>query len=284
MLGNLSKILIKAPNFFNNSSLNPIKEFGKYNKRSNSNLFNQNKIIHSQKCDFRNIYFRERDFWLNNYEPDINFNHNRRSPFSLKNYPLKKLVSKNIQIINPESKTNFNTITNTKKKYCLTDKRVSKNDKSDNLNIYNKLNMNTIDPQNNDFINEIRLKTESNQIINRRRFNLNIDNEKITNMIADKIKKNENGKRSNNKHICISEFPDIYKSLKSQENLFQDRLDKKFNSLKLIKPEIKEQLKTKKRSMVGRQDYLKFQKQFNSGFQNPFYESMKIKEELDFIK
>ena len=47
---------------------------------------------------------------------------------------------------------------------------------------------------------------------------------------------------------------------------------------------IKEQLKTKKRSMVGRQDYLKFQKQFNSGFQNPFYESMKIKEELDFIK
>ena len=284
MLGNLSKILIKAPNFFNNSSLNPIKEFGKYNTRSNSNLFNQNKIIRSQKCDFRNIYFRERDFWLNNYEPDINFNHNRRSPFSLKNYPLKKLVSKNIQIINPESKTNFNTITNTKKKYCLTDKRVSKNDKSDNTNIYNKFKMNTIDPQNNDFINEIHLKTESNQIINRRRFNLNIDNEKTTNMIADKIKKNENGKRSNNKHICISEFPDIYKSLKSQENLFQDRLDKKFNSLKLIKPEIKEQLKTKKRSMVGRQDYLKFQKQFNSGFQNPFYESMKIKEELDFIK
>jgi uncharacterized short protein YbdD (DUF466 family) len=144
--------------------------------------------------------------------------------------------------------------------------------------------MNNIDPQNNDFISEIHLKTESNQIINRRRFNLNIDNEKTTNMIADKIKKNENGKRSNNKHICISEFPDIYKSLKSQENLFQDRLDKKFNSLKLIKPEIKEQLKTKKRSMVGRQDYLKFQKQFNSGFQNPFYESMKIKEELDFIK
>jgi len=284
MLGNLSKILIKAPNFFNNSSLNPIKEFGKYNKRSNSNLFNQNKIIRSQKCDFRNIYFRERDFWLNNYEPDINFNHNRRSPFSLKNYPLKKLVSKNIQIINPESKTNFNTITNTKKKYCLTDKRVSKNDKSNNINIYNKVKMNNIDPQNNDFISEIHLKTESNQIINRRRFNLNIDNEKTTNMIADKIKKNENGKRSNNKHICISEFPDIYKSLKSQENLFQDRLDKKFNSLKLIKPEIKEQLKTKKRSMVGRQDYLKFQKQFNSGFQNPFYESMKIKEELDFIK
>ena len=197
---------------------------------------------------------------------------------------MKKLVSKNIQIINPESKTNFNTITNTKKKYCLTDKRVSKNDKSDNTNIYNKFKMNTIDPQNNDFINEIRLKTESNQIMNRRSFNLNIDNEKTTNMISDKIKIKENGKKSNKKHICISEFPDIYKSLKSQENLFQDRLDKKFNSLKLIKPEIKEQLKTKKRSMVGRQDYLKFQKQFNSGFQNPFYESMKIKEELDFIK
>ena len=79
--------------------------------------------------------------------------------------------------------------------------------------------------------------------------------------------------------ISVIDFPAIYKSIKSQENLFLDGIDRKLNSLKLIRPEIKEQLKTKNRNIVGRKEFLKFQRLKQANFKNPFYESIKMKEE-----
>ena len=48
-----------------------------------------------------------------------------------------------------------------------------------------------------------------------------------------------------------------------------------------MRPEIKEQLKTKNRFMVGKRDYDKYLNSFRKNLQNPFYESMKVKEEIN---
>ena len=60
MLGNLSKILIKTPNFFNNSP----KEFEKTNQSKIIINYNSNKDIKPKKYRLNGIYFREKDFWL----------------------------------------------------------------------------------------------------------------------------------------------------------------------------------------------------------------------------
>ena len=88
MLGNLSKILIRTPNFFNNSH----EELESFDKIKLINIYNSNKNIKPRKYRINGIYFREKDFWLKNYEQEMNFNHNKRSPFSLKCTNLKKKI------------------------------------------------------------------------------------------------------------------------------------------------------------------------------------------------
>ena len=286
MLGNLSKILMKAPDFFNNSSLNETNEFAKSNQKQNINVFHSNKYIKPRKKNFRDIYFREKDFWLKNYEPDINYNHNRRLPFSLKKYKLKKDTKKLELPKNLDNSGKFNTINVKKSRYFLTDRQNQKKDKSSNNNIFSIYKINSLNTHNNSD-NELCLKTESNRIANRISFNLDTNNTENSDFISininDEKKVIETIDNKKKRYKFNSEFPLIYKGLKSQENLFQDKLDRKFNSLKLIKPEIKEQLKAKNRNMVGRKDFLRYQSLNRANFPNPFYECIKFKEELKNI-
>ena len=108
-------------------------------------------------------------------------------------------------------------------------------------------------------------------------------NSKYISININDEKNSEDSNTKSKKSKISFEFPSIYKALKSQENLFQDRLDRKFNSLKLIRPEIKEQLKTKNRSMVGKNEFLKYLRLNRVNLQNPFYESIKMKEDLNEI-
>ena len=285
MLGNLSKILIRTPDFFNNSSLSTIKEYEKSNQRKKFNIFNSNKNIKPRKYRINDIYFRERDFWLKNYEPDINFNHNQRFPFSLKNYPLKRTANRNLNQKNPDIKTSFNSIDAQREKYFLTDRQLKKRDKSTINNIFSIYKINSLNTDNN-IKNDLWLKTESNTISNRKNYNLGLNDEGNSKYISINIndeKSNEDTNSKNKKSRITFEFPSIYKTLKSQENLFQDRLDRKFNSLKTIRPEIKEQIKTKNRSMVGKKEFLKYLRLNRVNLQNPFYESIKMKEDLNGI-
>ena len=82
----------------------------------------------------------------------------------------------------------------------------------------------------------------------------------------------------NNLNGNKTKFPIIFKS---QETLFQDKTDNKLKSLISMKPELKEQLKTKNRSMVGKKDFLTYLNYRKLNRQNPFYESMKIKEDMN---
>jgi len=286
MLGNLSKILIRVPDFFNNSTLNTTKEIGKLKIKDKLSVFNSNNKNNTRKYKLQNIYFREKDFWLKNYEPGINFNHNRRFNFSHKNSNLKNISYKNYLITNKENKTNLNNIDTKRKNYYLTDNQIKKNNKSEEKNISTINNANKKISENNDLQNELCRKTESQRISNRKMFNLGFNNS-----LKDSITENENKKdgqsiknKDNKRYKYKPNFPSIYSTLKSQENLFQDRLDRKFNSLKMLKPEIKEQLKTMNRSMVGKKQYFDYLSQNKIMFQNPFYESIKLKEELNNIK
>ena len=79
MLGNLSKILIRVPDFFNNSSPNATKQLDKLNNSENLNIFFSNNRIENRKYRLNKIYFREKDFWLNNFGSEMNFNNNKRT-------------------------------------------------------------------------------------------------------------------------------------------------------------------------------------------------------------
>ena len=281
MLGNLSKILIRVPDFFNNSSSNATKQLENLNKNKKQKVYFSNNKIKDRKY---RIYFRERDFWLNNYELEMNFNHNKRSPISLKNSPLKSISNKNIYEFNSENKNNINTINQEGNKYFLTDHQPQRYDKSRLRTINNIHKISRLNTENNDISEELRLKYESNQITKRKSFNLDNNTERGINIKEKNInedKKNNDKIFKNKKYKIKSEFPPIYKALKSQENLFQDKLDKKFNSLKLLKPEIKEQLREKNRNMVGKNQFLRYLNQSKIMFQNPFYESIKLKEEIN---
>ena len=286
MFGNLSKILISVPDFYNNSSLKTTKELGKLQIEDKLSIFNSNTKNNNSKYRLQKIYFREKDFWLKNYEPAMNFNHNRRFNVSHKNSNLKNISYKNFIITNKENKGNFNSINRKRKNYYLTDNQIKKDDKSEIRNVSTINNANKKNSENNDLQNVLCLKTESQRISNRKMFNLD-----FSNSIRDSIKINENNKNEQSINIKDKKrykykpnFPSVYSSQKSQENLFQDRLDRKFNSLKILKPEIKEQLKTKNRSMVGKKQFFDYLSQNKIMFQNPFYESIKIKEELNKIK
>jgi hypothetical protein len=285
MLGNLSKLLIKAPNFFNNNTTqNTFKNVPKFNNNENPNIFNLNNEINKYNYKYNNIYFRERDFWLKNYEPDINFNHNRRLFLNSKKSPLKKLTYNFIHPTISENKKNtrYSNDNINRNMYLLTDNQINNSDK---LIIKNNYSIYRISPTNskNNKINNLKemiSKTEHNDIKNRKSFNISTNSDLISIHLNDeKITDNIKENKKNNRYKFNSEFPSVHKTLKSQEILFQDRIDKKFNSLTLIKPEIKEQLKTKNRSMVGRKDFLKYQQIKKEKLQNPFCESMKIKEE-----
>ena len=284
MLGNLSKILIRVPDFFNNSSLNSTKHFEKLNNYEKQNLLFPVNRLGTRKYRMNKIYFREKDFWLNNYESEMNFNHNRRSSISIRNSPFKSFSNKNIYIKNIETHNNSNTTNKESTKYFLTDHEHQKIDKPKKWTINNIYRINRLNIENNDIGSEIRLKSESNQITKRHSLNIETNFNGKPNAI-DKIlnedKKNNSKININKKYKIKIEFPSIYKALKSQENLFQDKLDKRLNSLKLLRPEIKEQLREKKRNMVGKNEFLKYLNQSKSKFENPFYESIKLKEEAN---
>ena len=279
MLGNLSKILIRVPDFFNNSSPNATKQLDKLNNSENLNIFFSNNRIENRKYRLNKIYFREKDFWLNNFGSEMNFNNNKRTPITLKNYSLKSLSNKNIYLKNIETQNNSNIIKHESSKYLLTDHERLNNDKIKLRTINNIYKIKGFTEENNDFRNELRLKSESNQITKRNSLNINT-NFKVESKNNNKIINND--KKNNYKNYKIkSEFPSIYKALKSQENLFQDKLDRRFNSLKLLRPEIKEQLREKNRNMVGKNEFLRYLNQSRAMFQNPFYESIKLKEETN---
>ena len=247
MLGNLSKVLFKAPSFFNNNNIQ------KNDEDSTIYSFNSRHI---------NRYFREKDFWKKNFEPEINFNNNKRLSFYINTSPERQKRLKNDNNIISLKNIRYNTINKNKKNsYVFTDSPVHNQDTSKKnltLNRYNShINKKNVSG------NNIWLRIDLNRLIR--------DKHKLNKYIKinNNTYENEKGKK----------FPSISNGYKSQETLFQDKADNTLRSLILVRPEIKEQLKAKYRYIVGKRDYDKYLNSFRKNSQNPFYESMKVKEE-----
>lgn len=79
-------------------------------------------------------------------------------------------------------------------------------------------------------------------------------------------------------------FPKTSMLHRSQDTLYKENVDKKLGSLLTIKPTVKEQLESFNRNMVGQRHYLRFQKGYNMRNINPFYESIKYREGVKYLK
>ncbi len=286
MLGNLSKVLIKAPGFFNNNmnrQSNNIKESKNNIKEENVlNPFNSINIISKRGNSLNGIYFREKDFWKKNNIPEMNFNNNKRLLYNLNISSLKSL--KRDSYINQSQKRISNNMIKNRERYIYNDSPVSTNGIIKNKNRSKYIN--------SLLKSDIRLRTDGNRSITNRQ---NIFNNSIHKNIKININDNlnrydeekseiEEGKNNNTINTEKSyKFPKIQNGFKSQESLFQDNADKKFTSLISVKPQIKEQLKTKNRCMVGKREFFNFKNSGKIDAYNPFYESIKIKEEMNNI-
>lgn len=282
MLGNLSKILIKAPSFFNNMNTETQDNSQLFyeipEKENLLSPFNGIKIVQrGNSCN--NLYFREKDFWKKNIMLDINYNHNKRYHPLISNPNYLNQLKENYT----SKKKKWNSVTkslilNNKKclpftpKTTLGNSNLYKKDNNYNLAKESDNDMtNTLKTLKTEIDNEIFKKNDTNFLQFHRRNNSNIRYE------DENLENNKNNNEINT--IAKEKFPRLYSSFRSQESLFQDNNDKRLNALRNISPQVKEQLKCKNRYMVGQREFLAYKKLNRLELNNPFYESIKLKEE-----
>ena len=291
MLGNLSKVLIRAPSFFNNHNnkmqnhqKEPLQQIPEENI---VDPFYQISQIKNKENNIHNFYFKEKDFWAKNLKLDMNFNHNKRRlnelNISSKDNKKPEYEKVLIDINKPENKD----INYFNKKRKNSNYSINTNSYKRNLNIYKQIFL--LNKKNLD-VTESNLKVERNGK-NNKTFVKTEDNKEKINQIINNNRYNTEG----NKNIYEKDEKDFknkgrYKFIKnkkpfrSQESLFQENIDKKLISLISVKPQIKEQLKLINRPMVGVRDYFVYQKSGRFNSPNPFYESLKKKEINNLLK
>jgi len=294
MLGNLSKVLIKAPLFFNNKTQTKRKNtLQKIPEENILDPFYQINHIKKRGNSFSGIYFKERDFWKKNLKLDINFNNNKRLhkyDFHSIDMDLDKEKNEQNLILLDNNNSNKNDVFNKNRRYFnfISDSpmKTSKG-RNKNVNTYKKIFLFQKDNNNlND--SDISLKSDErmSSFLNTENNNIKRDTLTHINSYKNDINTNEENIKTNksfenaNNNKGRNRFPKIPKTFKSQESLFQDNIDKRLISLISVKPEIKEQYKSINRNMVGQRDYFVYQKSGRFDSTNPFYESINKKEEL----
>ena len=293
MLGNLSKVLIKAPLFFNNKT--QIKRKNTLQKIPEENIldpFYQINHIKKRGNSLSSIYFKEKDFWRKNLKLDINFNNNKRLhkyDFHFAEMDLDKEQKEQNILFLDNNNSNKNDILNQNRRYFnFTSDNPIKTSKgrNKNVNIYKQIFL--LQKDNNNFNDsDISLKSDERMSSFLNTENNNIKRDTFFNSYKNKnINTNEENININNSFENANNTKErnrlskIPKTFKSQESLFQDNIDKRLISLISVKPKIKEQYKSINRNMVGQRDYFVYQKSGRFDSPNPFYESINKKEEL----
>ena len=297
MLGNLSKILFKAPLFFNNKT--QLKRKNTLEKIPEENIldpFYQINHIRKKGNSLSNIYFKERDFVRKNLKLDINFNNNRRlHKYEFHSIDMdldKEQNEKNLMLLDNNNSNKIDTLNENRRYFNFSSHspiRTSKG-RNKNVNTYKKIFLlQKDDPNNNLNDSDISLKSDERMrtLLNTENNNIKMDTLTLINSCKNKnVNNNEENLNINNsfenanKNKGRNRFPKLPKTFKSQESLFQDNIDKRLISLISVKPNIKEQYKSINRNMVGQRDYFIYQKSGRFNSQNPFYESINKKEEL----
>lgn len=292
MFGNLSKTLIKAPHYFNNNIDTDPNNDTKKSREFLLDTYSNIRQLNTRNYNYR--YFKERDFVKKNLSLDLNYNNNYRkkiNPTVITNkcISFEEFISGNSkntsQIVTKKSlyKTNKSNITNLTNKSNMAKSVDEKNthfsnqkEKFQNFLEKNLINKNSIEDFNKQVesnINNLIVKLSQNSL------NFNQKEDKIEKRRISRI---ENLKRYINKNTVVEppvkiKFPDIY--VKSNDTLYREAMDKKMNSLSMVSPKIKEQLKSKNRVFASGKDFYRYNNYYNMYKQNPFYESVKYIEE-----
>ena len=331
MLGNLSKILIKAPIFFSyHQQNNQNNKKDSLHTKPEENIidpFYQINHIKNRSNKKNNMYyFKEKDFWKKNLKLDMNFNHNKRnfyifnlSPIEAKKAQYEQGLKVNVKEKNKDDFEKINYYRRRRHSVMSTNNPINtiggegEGEGQRHSEIYNKLfllNKNNLQEESENTILSTETKNENvNNNMENNRYAINTEvpakpKRKKRNSVVlmqrynrskDITSNNNNGDHNNNesmkekknidnykeKEKVMQKFPKNNKPYKSQEILFQENLDKKLISLILLKPQIKDQLRSINRSMVGQRDYYVYQQSGRFRSPNPFYESMKKREELN---
>lgn len=226
MLGNLSQTVVKLPGFFKNSLFNSSSR-NKVKKPPVIDTFNQMKKVN---FIFHKRLFRLNDFIKNeNPSIDLNFNHNRRyfSPEIIR--PNKDF---NSVIFGTNIKSNNNN-------YLLNSNNINQLINNSNINE----NINNITTEKN----KIEDEKKDKEILKKKTLNLNelkifIDKQSF----YDEHKKNS------------FHFPKIKN--KKYEEVYQNALERKIDSLTTVRPEIKKSIFKKNKNYTLEKDYFIYKK------------------------
>lgn len=286
MLGNLSKLLMKTPTRFINENTNALQ------KSANLGSFSTLNPRHPRGGSHH--YFKERDFWRN-MKIDINFNNNRRniSPKVIKNPSIsfdefmargkERYFGANNRTMTNQAITENNYSPKTTGKfqhirprgigmlYRSVEKRGGRNEDFDLGH-----SVKTIPNVPSQFSGKNKYKKK-----------IAINNLKQNFFRRGNMDYGKEMEKGNEGDLSIKEktadlfgewkFPKVL--MKSQDTLYRECVDKKLGGLAVIKPSIREQLVEKNRNMVGRRQFYRFLNQYQFKNVNPFYESVKFKEE-----
>lgn len=301
MFGNLSKSLIKAPNYFNANVDSEPNQYSKIAQESLLDTYSNLRNINSRYPSSR--YFRERDFIKKNLKLDLNYNNNARKEINPKVRTKHLMSFEEFMFGDLLSRNNQNNMT----KRSL-DKTINSNI-SNNTSRTNKSNftksvnskMTQNSPKKTDYLNYIEKSLIPQETI--KEFNGEV-NDNVNNLI-DRINKNSlnfkefenkfekndlNGKSRIeklreyiNKDTVVEapvklKFPQIY--IKSQDTLYREAMDDKINSLTILNPKIKEQLKTKKRTFASEKEFYRYNNSYYMNQRNPFNETIKYMENM----
>lgn len=285
MFGNLSKNLVKAPDYFNNIQTINSKPYKiiKTNKPllidTYSNFTKTSNNVINTRRSFR--YFRERDYLRKNLCLDLNYNNNVRKE------------------INPKVKTNP-TITFEELIYGNKSNTSSSTVRTKTINeIFSPISTNKRENFRNYMSNTLISKDsikEFNDTISSRMNNL-IDkinntnslnyyyNKRTKKFIKENFDKDLLKRKINDGQYFMSpekfKFSNCNNSLKSLDSIFKDTMDSKLSSLSSISPKTKEELKTKNRNYVSKNEYYRYQNLWGNNDKNPFLEPNKYMEQVN---
>lgn len=296
MLGNLSQTIVKVPYYFHLLSKLSSHEFSKtrYREPPLLDTFSQLKKINS---GLNKRYFRLNDHFKENAPyKDLNYNNNKRfiapvfklpkrtfQSFLYSDYDdYERNIKKNksqVQINNNSLNCSGEILINTNKDINIMNNRYNNNlnaeekkiilesKKDENINECNKNEEKNYDPKN---INDNNNKKEGEE-----------NEEKEIKKYLDKLK---DKKPKNLKEL--KEFLDIrymeekkenklpkircYNRSISQVDLYKKAIDKKIESLTMVKPEIKNSIYKRKKNMVLKRDYNLIQKIYVNHKNYPF--------------
>ena len=290
MYGNLSQTIVKLPKFIHISSYLSLCESSKtrYREPPLLDTFSQIKKINSY---LKRRYFRLNDHFKENAPyKDLNFNNNKRyiSPLTkikprkiINNYFIAEnsnrfrksnsqtqimpknpntLISNNNSSKDMINTNNINILENNR--YSLLSNTINIEDKN-NLSSINESQMNN--NKKNDEINESNANLDNNEDIRFKIYKKKLMEKKPKNL--KELKEFLGFNYMDTKKFSLPKIKSIHKSI-SQDDLFKKSLDKKIESLTLIKPEVKNLL-YRRNNIILKKDYDLLHKLYSKNKNNP---------------